>query len=325
MPKIHKPRAGSLQFWPRKRAAKFLPSVNWRILENKYKEKKGLLGFICYKAGMARAVSRDLTPDSMTKNKQIILPLTFLECPSMRILSVRFYKNNNIVKEIIADSLDKELRRRLKVPKTPKKAAEALAEIETKADKGEFDNVRVLVYNLVKQTGIKKTPDIAEIALGGSLKDKLEFIKEKLGKELHANDCLVKGQLVDVRGLTKGKGLVGPVKRFGLSLRQHKSEKGRKRPGTLGPWHPARVTFRVAMAGQSGLFTRVHYNSKLIDIGNGEGLTLIFDNYGKINTKYLALKGSVQGPAKRQVLVTTPLRETKSAAKENFEIINLLK
>ncbi len=323
MPKIHKPRAGSLQIWPRKRAAKVLPGVNWRVLGNKYKDKKGLLGFICYKAGMARALSRDLTPDSMTKNKQIIVPLTVLECPSMKILSVRFYKGTEVSKEILAENLDKELKHNIKLPKTPKKLSDMLNEIEPKLN--EFSDIRVLVYNIPKQTGIKKTPDIAEIGLGGNNQDKLAFVKEHVNKPIEIGEFFTKGQLVDVHGLTKGHGFTGPMKRFGIGLRSHKAEKGRRRPGTLGPWHPARVTFRVSMAGQFGYFTRVKYNSKLMEIGAGEKLPFEFTHYGKVRANYIALKGSVQGPAKRQMLITSSLRETKSTAKENFEVIHLLK
>ena len=35
--------------------------------------------------------------------------------------------------------------------------------------------------------------------------------------------------IVDVRGLTKGKGTQGPVKRLGLTLRFHKTEKGQRK------------------------------------------------------------------------------------------------
>ena len=41
--KINAPRKGSLQFWPRKRANKFLPSVNWKAINS----DKKLKGFIC--------------------------------------------------------------------------------------------------------------------------------------------------------------------------------------------------------------------------------------------------------------------------------------
>lgn len=322
MPKIHKPRAGSLQFWPRKRAAKLLPSVNWKVLEKKYDKDKGILGIICYKAGMARALARDLTPDSMTKNKQIILPLTVLECPSMKILAVRLYKKNNTVKDILMGNLPKELKRKIKFPK--KINEEKIEEKIDKINLNEINNIRIIVYSSVKQTSIKKVPDIVELGLAGSLQDKFEFVKANLNKELSINDLVLKNKLVDIRGLTKGYGLAGPVKRFGLGLKGHKTEKGRRRPGTLGPWHPARVTFRVAMAGQYGFFTRTHYNSKILITGKAENIPLEFPHYGKIKTNYTALKGSVQGTPKRQLLMTSALRETKATAKENFEIIKIL-
>jgi len=56
------------------------------------------------------------------------------------------------------------------------------------------------------------------------------------------------------------------MKRFGLSLRSHKSEKGRRGPGSGGPWHPARVEYTQPMAGQMGYFTRIVYNNKIIEI-----------------------------------------------------------
>lgn len=320
MPKTHKPRAGSLQFWPRKRAARVLPGVNWRALNKKH---KGLLGFIGYKVGMARALVRDITPDSMTKNKQIILPLTIVECPSMKILSIRFYKNDKIAKDILSDDLEKELKHKIKLPKVMKKTSEILAEIEPRLN--EFSDIRLVVYSLAKQTGIKKTPDIAEIGIGGNMDEKFNFAKERVGKELHITDFAAKGNIYDIRGVTKAHGFTGPVKRFGIGLRQHKSEKGVRRPGTLGPWTPSRVTYRAPLAGQHGFFTRLKYNSKIVDVNNAEKLALEFKHYGKVKSNYIAVKGSVQGPAKRQILLTAVLRETKETKKENFDVIKIMK
>ncbi|MEM2089936.1 MAG: 50S ribosomal protein L3 [Candidatus Pacearchaeota archaeon] len=327
MGKIHKPRAGSLQFWPRKRAKKQLPRVNWKAIEKKH---SGLLGFIGYKAGMLSAIVQDLTPDSMTKNKQIILPCTALEVPPIKILGVRFYKETpfglRVATEVLADNLDKELKRKIKIPKEKGSAKEKLESLEKELNS--YASIRLLVYSLVKKTKIKKTPDIAEIGLGGPIQEKFEFVKNNINKELSFKDFFKKNQLVDVRGVTKGKGLAGPVKRFGISLKAHKTEKGRRRPGSLGPWHPARVTFRVAQAGQLGFFTRVSYNQKIIDIGKGEELHKsipFFHHFGKINTDYVIIKGSVQGPPKRAILLTMPLRETKKRKKENFEIIKILR
>ena len=72
MPSKKGPRKGSLQFWPRKRARKLLPRVNWKAIDS----GKNLKGFIAYKAGMASALVKDNTPDSMTKDKQITIPIT---------------------------------------------------------------------------------------------------------------------------------------------------------------------------------------------------------------------------------------------------------
>ena len=111
---IRRPRKGSLQFWPRKRAKKFLPIVNWSTVGDNVKNLKG---FICYKAGMGSAFVKDETPNSMTKGKKIIVPVTILECPPMRILSVRFYKNGLVASEFMNDNLNKELVSKIKMPK----------------------------------------------------------------------------------------------------------------------------------------------------------------------------------------------------------------
>lgn len=305
------PRKGSLQYWPRKRARKFLPSPNWNAIKS---DSAKLKGFICYKAGMASAYVKDDTPDSMTKGKKIVVPVTIIECPPLKILSARFYKNKKIAKEILAENLDKELKRTIKLPKTPKKTEEF---------SGDYDNVTVLCYSVVKKTGIKKTPDLSEIGLGGNMEDKLKFIKENMGKEISVSSIFEKGNTADFRGLTKGKGLVGPVKRFGITLKQHKSEKGVRRPGSLGPWHPTRVSFRAPQAGQLGMFTRVSYNNKIIDMGKSEGKFNGIKNFGDIKTDYMIVAGSVQGPPKRQLIATTSLRITKKQKKKNYELLEL--
>ncbi len=311
MPTRKSPRKGSLQFWPRKRAAKFLPRVNWDAINS----GKNLKGFICYKAGMVSGYVRDNTPDSMTKERKIIIPLTILECPGLKIFSVRFYKHGKVVNEILAENLDKELKRKLKLPKKTRGKIE---------DIKDYDDVRVICYSVVKKTGLKKKPDLSEIGLAGSVEEKINFIKENLNKEISVLDVFEKNQLVDLRGLTKGKGLSGPVKRFGIKLKFHKSEKGRRRPGSLGPWHPARVIFRVPMAGQLGMFTRAIYNNKIIDIGKSSDKEFKnIKNYGDIKTDYILVRGSIQGSAKRQLIITYPLRQSKKQLKKDYELLEL--
>jgi large subunit ribosomal protein L3 len=318
MAKLSRPRRGSLQYWPRKRAKKVLPSINWKGILQKNSSKK-LLGFIGYKVGMMSAYVKDNTPDSMTKNKRIVIPVTIIECPPMKILSVRFYKNGIVSEEILATNLEKELKRKIKLPK--QKESKKIEEIK------DYDDLKVIVYSLVKKTGVKKKPDVVELALGGSLENKISFVKEYFGKEISVDKVLENSQLVDVRGVTRGKGIQGPVKRFGVALRQHKSEKGVRKVGSIGPWHPARVTFRVPMAGQMGGFTRAVYNNKIIDLGSisekNINVASGFKKYGNIKTNYIVLKGSIQGPVKHQVLITQTLRATKKQTKKQFEFIEL--
>jgi len=300
MAKLSKPRAGSLQFWPRNRAEKFLPRVNWSSVKF-YSKSEGLLGFIAYKAGMTTAVVKDMTDKSMASGKKVFMPVTILETPNMKVFSIRFYNKGIPVKDIIVSN-DKELKRITKLPKS-------LPAFEPPK---EFDDIKVIVFSLVKQSSLKKTPDISEVAINAQ--NKLEYAKSLIGKEISIEDF--KHTLVDVRGLTTGKGFSSAVKRYKISLKQHKSEKGVRRPGSLGPWHPARVTFRTPMAGQLGMFTRVHYNQ--IILSTQKPNNLIMPHYGNITSNYIVISGSVQGPEKRQILLTSALRPTKKQSKKKF-------
>ncbi|MEK6830582.1 MAG: 50S ribosomal protein L3 [Nanoarchaeota archaeon] len=319
MPRHGHIRHGSLQFWPRKKANKILPRVSW---SNFFRKDFGLLGFIGYKVGMASAYVRDNTPNSLTKGKRIIIPVTIIEFPTIKILSVRFYKNNKLIGEVLNQNLDKELKKKIKLPKNIKNKIE---------DFKDYEEIRAVVYSQSKKTGIKKTPDITEIGFSGTIEEKLNFVRENLNKEISVeaflNKEFLKQGLIDVRGVTKGKGFQGPTKRFGLNLQAHKSEKGIRGPGSGGPWHPARVEFTQPMAGQMGFFTRVIYNNKIVYINNIKEEDINFNtgfkNFGKIKNDYAIVYGSVQGPSKRQLIVTAPLRPSPFQIKKNYEFIEL--
>ncbi len=315
MSKISRPRFGSLQYWPRKRADKFIPRVNWDPVIQKNSNSEGLMGFLSYKVGMASAVVKDDTDKSMTKGKKKVIPVTIMEVPKMKIYSVRLYKKGKVLKDILVSN-DKILKKNVRVPKE-------LGKLENLP---EFDDVRVIIYSLMGKGRHKKAADFTEVAVNGT--NKIETVRNLVGKEISLAEVL-KWHLVDVRGLTTGKGLQGPVKRFGITLKAHKSEKGVRRPGSLGPWHPARVTYRTPMAGQLGMFTRVHYNLKVIGNGNtSEEAGNIdksrgFKNYGLIRGDYIILSGSVQGPVKRQILITPSMRPTKLKSKQKLELLEL--
>jgi len=306
-------RSGSLQFYPRVRAKKVVPSVNWKPVS---KEGVNLMGFVGYKVGMVSAWVKDDTEHSLTKNKKIVVPATVVECPVMKIYSVRFYKNGKVMKDVVVSN-DKDLKKKIKLSKK----VEEFKEVES------FDDVRVILYSGVKNTCVDKNrPDLIEVGVSGSGEEKLNFIKERIGKEISVGEVFVEG-LVDVRGVTKGYGTGGPVRRFGIALKDHKSEKGRRRPGSLAPWHPARVTFRAPQAGQTGYQNRMTYNNVILSVGkisekdiNKKGG---FEHYGVVKNDYLILKGSIPGPKKRGLVITPAIKPSKFMAKKKLEVLEL--
>jgi large subunit ribosomal protein L3 len=306
-------RSGSLQFWPRCRAKKIIPSVNWKDIS---KKETGFLGFIGYKAGMVSVWAKDDTPDSMTKGKRIAIPTTVLECPTMRIYSVRFYKNGKVSKDVVVAN-DKILKKRVKVSK----------DVKVLGDEKDFEDVRAILYSNVKDAAIsKKVPDMLEVGVSGSKEDKLKFIRDKVGKDISVTEVFGKG-LVDVRAVTRGFGTQGPVDRMGISLKNHKSEKGVRRPGSLAPWHPARVSFRTPMMGQTGYQTRVSYNSMILEVGKTSQKDVTpsggFNHYGIVKNDYVLIKGSIPGPKKRGIVITQAMRPTKKQMKKKFEVLEL--
>ncbi len=309
-------RKGSLQFYPRVRAKKIIPNVNWKKI---LKKETGILGFVGYKAGMVSVLVKDNTPDSLTKNRRIAIPATVIECPAMKIYSIRFYKSGKVLRDIVVSN-DKTLKKKIKISKK-----EGKVDIDSVKD---FDELRVVLFSGVFETGIgKKKPDFLEVGIFGSKDEKISFVKEKIGKEISIEEAFSPGTLVDTRAVTKGLGTQGPIKRFGISLKSHKSEKGRRRPGSLAPWHPARVTFRAPMAGQTGYQTRVSYNNLILDVGKIKEKDITkkggFDHYGVLKNNYLILKGSVPGPRKRGIVLTSALRPTKKQEKKKFEVIEV--
>jgi len=307
MPQIRKPRKGSMQYWPRKRAKRMYAKVSAWAQSDEPKP----LGFAGYKVGMAHVIFNDTRKTSVTKGMEVSYPVTIIECPPLKIASIRFYKKTNsgfnILSEVFSDKLDKELTRKIIIPKKITKKIE---------DIKDFDDIRLLAYTQPKLTGIgKKKPEIFEIGLGGKKEEKLKYAIEKLGKEIGVNDVLKQGQQLDIHGITKGKGVQGPVKRFGIGLKAHKSEKVRRQPGSLGGWRgQGHTMYRVSHAGKMGYHQRTEYNKLLLKIGNKPNdinPSGGFMHYGLIKNEYVLVKGGIFGPAKRIIRFNHAIRPNK--------------
>ena len=294
-----------MQFWPRVRARQSYARIrNWPAS----KEPKPL-GFAGYKVGMTHLLINDNNPHSPTKGTDIFCPVTIMECPPLKVVSINFYKNTlngiKLVAEVFADSFDKELERKLTLQKNKGK------------ETNDFDFVRILCYTQPKLTTIgKKKPEIFELAIGGAKEQQIAYAKEKLGKEIIISEIFKEGQQLDTHSLTKGKGFQGAVKRFGVQLRHHKSEKSRRNPGSLGAWRAqGHIMWRTAHAGKMGYHQRTERNKWLVKIGskaeeiNTKGGIL---NYGLIKNTYILLKGSISGPQKQLVRLTDASRMKKN-------------
>jgi len=320
MATTHKPRAGSLAYTPRKRAKKETPRMHSWTDTGEAKP----LGFAGYKAGMTHVSAQDNNKNTPTAGMQTNMPVTVVAAPPMKVAGIRVYVKGyggkKILKDVWAKEQSKELARKLST-KQEEDPQKALDEMKNRED---IVDIMLIAHTQPKNNSTpKKTPDIMEIALGGPLEEKIEYAKNTLGKEISASDVFSNNQHVDATAVTKGKGYQGIIKRWGVRLQSRKAAKGRRHMGSGGAWTPARKLWREPQAGQMGYHTRTEYNKILLDIGE-DGKTVTpsggFLRYGPADGAYILLAGSVPGPTKRLIRLSTPRRPKEAP---EYEILRV--
>jgi len=314
--KIHRPRRGSMAYYPRKRSETLVPKIyNWPQINV---GKPMLLSFAAYKAGMAHVVMVDDRQTSPFYGKEIVRPVTVLDAPPMRVVGVRGYAVDpfKVLKVSVGEAWVSEVPNYLRrVLTLPEKINTETAMSRLQSRLNELTEIRVIAVTQPHLSGIgKKTPEIMEIPVGGTsnVDELFKYASSLLGKELSARDVLKEGQLVDVIGITKGKGTQGVVKRFGVMTlpKWNKMRKGYRRTGTASPQNPA-VMFTIPKQGQTGLHRRTEYNKRVLAIGdNGAEVTPKsgFPHYGVIRGSYIIIEGSVPGAIKRLIGLRYPIR-----------------
>ena len=118
-----------------------------------------------------------------------------------------------------------------------------------------------------------------------------------LGKVLTAAEF--KGaKVVDVQGVTKGKGFAGVVKRWGFrgSPASHGASKNHRRPGSIGRTTPGRVIKGMRMGGQMGNARRTVKNLDVVKLDPERNLLLVC--------------GAIPGPANGFLFVRVVTRES---------------
>jgi len=143
--------------------------------------------------------------------------------------------------------------------------------------------------------------------------------------------------MIDVIGVTKGKGFEGVTTRWGVTRLPRKTHKGLRKVACIGAWHPSRVAFTVPRAGQNGYHHRTEVNKKIYRIGEGKDpknastetdltekrITPMggFPHYGVVNEDFVMLKGCVAGVKKRVLTLRKSLQpQTSRNALEKIKL-----
>ena len=121
----------------------------------------------------------------------------------------------------------------------------------------------------------------------------------EVGQELAA-DVFAAGELVDVTGVSKGKGFAGVMKRhnFRGGPRTHGQSDRARHPGSIGPGStPGRVFKGLKMAGHMGHARVTVQNLRIVSVDPDNNLILI--------------KGAVPGPTEGTLIVRKAVKNHK--------------
>jgi len=232
------PRRGSLAYRPRGRAKSLIPRIRtWPKIQA---DKPTMLGFPAFKAGTVHAITTDDRAKTPNFGKPLFNVSSVLSVPEMQVNGLRLY-----ARELGNDSAIADI-------KSDVQASLAKAPMER------VSRVAALTSVVPKDVGLsQKKPVVLEVGVGGAgVKEQAEYVAGLVGKKVKFAEVFKPGMYVDVLGITKGKGFEGPVTRFGIKRKQHKSRKSVRAVGVIGPWHPAAVMYTVARAGQMGFHQR---------------------------------------------------------------------
>merc|ERR1711992_460950 len=186
---------------------------------------------------------------------------------------------------------------------------------------------------------------IMEIQLnGGSVSDKVNFAREHFEKEIPVTAVFAKDEMIDVIGITKGRGYHGVTSRWHTKKLPRKTHKGLRKVACIGAWHPSRIQFTVARAGQKGYHHRTEINKKIYDMRDGfhkkDGKLIKnnasteydladksinpmggFPHYGEVKQDFIMIKGCCIGPKKRVLTLRKSLLvQTKRKALEKINL-----
>jgi len=199
--------------------------------------------------------------------------------------------------------------------------------------------IRVIAHTQIRKVKLRqKKAHVMEIQInGGSVVEKVDFAKSLFEKQVPVTAVFSQDEMIDICGVTKGHGYSGVITRWGVTRLARKSHRGLRKVACIGAWHPSRVRFTVARAGQQGYHHRTEVNKKIYRIGAaGDAKSCMteqdltektitplggFPHYGIINEDWLMLKGAIVGTKKRVLTLRKSLLvHTKRSALEEIKL-----
>jgi large subunit ribosomal protein L3 len=318
--KYSAPRRGSLAFYPRVRAKSEEARLrNWPELN----DNTSLLGFAGFKAGQIQVMTIDDKEKTPNFGKQLDNSSTVIATPPINIIGIRCYRKDLYGEKAFIDGYSKDFPKGLERKFKTKYNEKSFETIESSIEL--ISSFFAIASVFPKKANLsQKKPFVFEIGVSGKdNKTKYEYLKGIIGKEIKISDVFQNGQLIDVSGITRGKGVEGPITRFGVKRKQHKSRKSVRALGTLGPISPAVVMYSVPRQGQRGFHQRTEYNKRILLVSSDVSSQTAslssklsvnppggFKHFGLVTTDYIVVRGSIPGVPKRLVKMRQPIRNT---------------
>jgi large subunit ribosomal protein L3e len=352
--KFERPRHGSLQYLPKKRTKHHRGRIRSFPRDNQA-QPPHLTAFIAYKAGMTHVVRDIDRPGSKLHKKEAVEAVTILEAPPMVVVGVVGYvatpNGLRSLTTVWASHLSEEAKRRFyknwysskkkAFTKYAKKASEKPQEIEAELEriKKYCQVVRVIAHTQIRKVKLRtKKAHMMEIQVnGGDVAAKVDYAKSLFEQPIRVQTVFNEGETVDSCAATKGHGYAGVISRWGATRLPRKTHRGLRKVACIGSWHPARVKFTVARAGQQGYHHRTEINKRILRVGTKgdeksastendltiKGITPVggFPHYGEVNEDWLMIKGAVAGSKKRPVTLRQSL--IVSSRRAHHEPLNI--
>merc|ERR1712242_317541 len=229
--KFSAPRHGSVGFLPKKRAARHRGKVK-SFPKDDATQKPHLTAFLGFKAGMSHIVREANRPGSKLNKKEIVEAVTIIETP----------RGLRALKTVWAQHLGEECKRRFyKNWSKSKKKAFSKAQLKWGDELGKKEIEKDLsqikkycsVVRLIAHTQQKilrrrqKKAHIMEIQInGGAIAEKVDYCRDLFEKKVPINDVFAKNEMIDMVGVTKGKGFKGVTSRWHCKKLPRKTHKG---------------------------------------------------------------------------------------------------